>query len=102
MRRRASSAAGSEFSTGDMLTVLRGVAYQPRVEGGSAIWPRQEMERRFREELRRDAGLAYPAADAARVATAVLSQAEDEYGLLVPQGVGMVGFLHRVLLDQLA
>ncbi|WP_157749541.1 NACHT domain-containing NTPase [Jatrophihabitans sp. GAS493] len=102
MRRRASSAAGSEFSTGDMLTVLRGVAYQARIEGGAAIWPRQEMERRFREELRRDDGLAYPAADAARVATAVLSQAEDEYGLLVPQGVGMVGFLHRVLLDQLA
>lgn len=102
MRRRASSAAGSEFSTGDMLTVLRGVAYQARVQGGSAILPRQEMERRFREELRRDDGLAYPAGDAARVATAVLSQAEDEYGLLVPQGVGMVGFLHRVLLDQLA
>jgi len=102
MRRRASSAAGSEFSTVDMLTVLRGVAYQTRLEGGSAILPRQEMERRFREELRRDDGLAYPAADAARVATAVLSQAEDEYGLLVPQGVGMVGFLHRVLLDQLA
>lgn len=102
MRRRASSAAGSEFSTGDMLTVLRGVAYQARVEGGSTIRQRQEMERRFREELRRDDGLAYPAADAARVATAVLSQAEDEYGLLVPQGAGMVGFLHRVLLDQLA
>ncbi|WP_156174955.1 MULTISPECIES: hypothetical protein [unclassified Leucobacter] len=102
MRRRASYAAGSEFSTGDMLTVLRGVAYQARVEGGSAVRPRQEMERWFREELRRDDGLAYPAADAARVATAVLSQAEDEYGLLVPQDVGMVGFLHRVLLDQLA
>ncbi|OJX98417.1 MAG: hypothetical protein BGO96_04445 [Micrococcales bacterium 73-15] len=102
MRRRASSAAGSEFSTGDMLTVLRGVAYQVRVEGGSAILPRREAERRFREELRRDDGLAYPAADAARVAAAVLSQAEDEYGLLVPQGIGMVGFLHRVLLDQLA
>lgn len=102
MRRRASSAAGSEFSTADMLTVLRGVAYRARVEGGSAIRPRQEMERRFREELRRDDGLAYPAGDAARVAAAVLSQAEDEYGLLVPQGVGMVGFLHRVLLDQLA
>ncbi|MFE5291419.1 NACHT domain-containing protein [Isoptericola sp. NPDC056618] len=102
MRRRASSAAGSEFSTSDMLTVLRGVAYQVRVEGGSAILPRREAERRFREELRRDDGLAYPAADAARVAAAVLSQAEDEYGLLVPQGVGMVGFLHRVLLDQLA
>lgn len=102
MRRRASSAAGSEFSTGDMLTVLRGVAYQARVDGGSAVRPRQEMERRFREELRRDDGLAYPEADAARVASAVLSQAEDEYGLLVPHGVGMVGFLHRVLLDQLA
>ena len=102
MRRRASSAAGSEFSVGDMLTVLRGVAYQARAEGSSAIRPRQEMERRFREELRRDDGLAYPPGDAARVATAVLAQAEDEYGLLVPQGVGMVGFLHRVLLDQLA
>ena len=102
MRRRASSAAGAEFSTGDMLTVLRGVAYQARIEGGSAIRPRQEMERRVREELCRDDGLAYPVVDAARVARAVLSQAEDEYGLLVPQGVGMVGFLHRVLLDQLA
>lgn len=102
MRRRASSAAGSEFSTADMLTVLRGVAYQARIEGGSTIRSRQEMERRFRDELRRDDGLAYPVADAARVAAAVLSQAEDEYGLLVPQGVGMVGFLHRVLLDQLA
>lgn len=102
MRRRASSAAGSEFSTADMLAVLRGVAYQARVEGGSAVRPRQEMERRFREELRRDDGLAYPSGEAARVAAAVLSQAEDEYGLLVPQGVGMVGFLHRVLLDQLA
>jgi hypothetical protein len=102
MRRRASSAAGSEFSTSDILTVLRGVAYRARVAGGSAFRPRQEMERWFREELCRDDGLAYPAADAARVATAVLSQAEDEYGLLVPQGVGTVGFLHRVLLDQLA
>jgi len=102
MRRRASSAAGSEFSTAEMLTVLRGVAYQSKLDGGSAIRPRQEMERRFREELRRQNGLAYPAPDAARVAAAVLSQAEDEYGLLVPQGVGMVGFLHRVLLDQLA
>lgn len=102
MRRRASSAAGSEFSTADMLTVLRGVAYQAKIEGGSAIRPRQEMEQRFREELCREDGLAYPTADAARVAAAVLSQAEDEYGLLVPQGVGMVGFLHRVLLDQLA
>ncbi len=102
MRRRASSAAGSEFSTADMLTVLQGVAYRARIDGGSAIRPRQEMERRFRDELRRDDGLAYPAADAARVAAAVLSQAEDEYGLLVPQGAGMVGFLHRVLLDQLA
>lgn len=102
MRRRASSAAGSEFSTADMLTVLRGVAYQSRIEGGSAVRTRQEMERRFREELCRDDGLAYPPSDAARIATAVLSQAEDEYGLIVPQGVGMVGFLHRVLLDQLA
>jgi len=102
MRRRASSATGSEFSTADMLTVLRGVAYQMRLEGGSSIRSRQEMERRFRDELRRDDGLAYPPADAARVAAAVLSQAEDEYGLLVPQGTGMVGFLHRVLLDQLA
>lgn len=102
MRRRASYAAGSEFSTADMLTVLRGVAYQVRTEDGSTIRTRQEMERQFRLELRREDGLAYPAADAARVASAVLSQAEDEYGLLVPQGAGMVGFLHRVLLDQLA
>ncbi|WP_308820054.1 NACHT domain-containing protein [Pseudonocardia alni] len=102
MRRRASSAAGSEFSAGAMLTVLRGVAYQARVEGGSAVLSRQEMERRFRDELRREDGLGYAAADAARVASAVLSQAEDEYGVLVPHGVGMVGFLHRVLLDQLA
>ena len=102
MRRRASSASGSEFSTSEMLVVLRGVAYQGRLEGGSAISPRTDMERRFRDELRSEDGLAYPPKDAARVATAVLSQAEDEYGLLVPQGVGMVGFLHRVLLDQLA
>lgn len=102
MRRRASLATGSEFSTSEMLTVLRGVAYRSRLEGGSAISSRFEMERRFRDELRRDDGLAYAPADAAKVATALLSQAEDEYGLLVPQGAGMVGFLHRVLLDQLA
>lgn len=102
MRRRASSATGSEFSTSEMLTVLRGVAYRSRLEGGTAISSRIEMERRFRDELRREDGLAYAPADAAKVATAVLTQAEDEYGLLVPQGAGMVGFLHRVLLDQLA
>jgi hypothetical protein len=102
MRRRASSASGSEFSTSEMLTVLRGVAYQSRLDGGSAISSRIEMERRFRDELRREDGLAYPPSEAARVAAAVLLQAEDEYGLLVPQGVGLVGFLHRVLLDQLA
>jgi len=102
MRRRASSASGSEFSTSEMLTVLRGVAYQSRLEGGSAISSRIEMERRFRDELRREDGLAYPPSEAARVAAAVLLQAEDEYGILVPQGVGLVGFLHRVLLDQLA
>lgn len=102
MRRRASSASGSEFSTAEMLTVLRGVAYQARLDWGSAISSRADMERLFRNELRRDDGLAYPPAEAARIATAALSQAEDEYGLLVPQGIGMVGFLHRVLLDQLA
>jgi hypothetical protein len=102
MRRRASNVTGSDFSTSEMLTVLGGVAYQTRLEGGSSISSRFEMERRFRDELRRPDGLAYPASEAARVATAVLSQAEDEYGLLVPQGIRMVGFLHRVLLDQLA
>jgi hypothetical protein len=102
MRRRASSAGGSEFSISEMLTVLRGVAYQTRLEGSSAISSRTDMERRFRDELRSEDGLAYPAKDAARVAAAVLAQAEDEFGILVPQGIGMVGFLHRVLLDQLA
>lgn len=102
MRRRASSATGSEFPTTQMQEVLRGVAYRARLETSSALTTRAQMECWFRDELAAPDGLGYPPAEAARIAHAFLSQAEDEYGLLVPQGVGMVGFLHRVLLDQLA
>lgn len=102
MRRRASSATGSEFPTTQVQAVLRGVAYRARLETSSTLTTRAQMERWFGEELASPDGLGYALPEAKRIAHALLSQAEDEYGLLVPQGVGMVGFLHRVLLDQLA
>lgn len=102
MRRRASSATGSEFPTTQMLTVLRGVAYRTRLETSSTLATRPQMEQWFCDELAAPDGLGYPPPEATRIAHALLSQAEDEYGLLVPQGIGMVGFLHRVFLDQLA
>lgn len=102
MRRRASSATGSEFPATQMQTVLRGVAYRARLETSSALTTRSQMEQWFRDELAAPEGLGYTQPEANRIAHAALSQAEDEYGLLVPQGIGMVGFLHRVLLDQLA
>jgi hypothetical protein len=102
MRRRASSATGSEFPTAQMQSVLRGVAYRARLETSSTLTTRPQMEQWFQDELAAPDGLGYSRPEAIRIAHALLSQAEDEYGLLVPQGMGMVGFLHRVLLDQLA
>ena len=102
MRKRASSASGSDFPVAQMQTVLRGVAYRARLETSSVLTTRLQMELWFRDELASSEGLGYPLPKAGRIAHAVLSQAEDEYGLIVPQGTGMVGFLHRVLLDQLA
>ncbi|WP_344339727.1 hypothetical protein [Agrococcus versicolor] len=102
MRRRASHASGSDFSSSDVFVVLRGVAYSLRKKNAFAAVPRVEMVREFRDELCREDGLAYPLTQAARLARAMLAQAEDEYGIVVPHGAGVVSFLHRVLLDQLA
>ena len=60
------------------------------------------MRKLIVESMTDDEVLGYEQPTARRIADAVLTMAEQEFGLIVPQGAGLFGFLHRVVLDHLA
>ena len=83
-------------------TLMEAVAYALVSAGSTYAVPLREMQRFVMQALCDDDVLGYPTAESHRMAKAAMRMAEDEFGLLVPQGADHVGFVHRVLLDHLA
>lgn len=102
MRRRSSRAGDLPLSDRDFKTTIEAVAYEFRTEGHTGPMPTSRVRRLLQEALCDEEVGGYPTGEARRMADAALEMAEDEFGLLVPQGANHVGFVHRVVLDQLA
>jgi energy-coupling factor transporter ATP-binding protein EcfA2 len=102
MRQRASLAQGSRLSSNEIVILFGAVAYRLRLQDPSGSTDRATMRKIITGALADDEVLGYPRAEARRIADAILTMAEDEFGLIVSHGAGSVGFLHRVVLDHLA
>lgn len=102
MRQRASHADGGLLPASEVTTLFAAVAYRLRVKDPSGAVTKPEMRRLIVESMTDDEVLGYERTDARRIADAVLTMAEEEFGLIVSQGAGTFGFLHRVVLDHLA
>ena len=102
MRQRASRAQGALLTAGDVTILFAAVAYRFASGIRRAPSPRPEMRKLIVESMTDDEVLGYTEPDARKIADAVLTMAEDEFGLIVSHGAGAVGFLHRVILDHLA
>jgi hypothetical protein len=102
MRKRASRAQGAQLSADDVTVLFAAVAYHLRVKDPAGAVTKAEMRRLIVESMTDDEVLGYAEPDARRIADAVLSMAEDEFGLIVSHGAGAIGFMHRVVLDHLA
>ena len=86
----------------EFATLMEAVAFALVCDGSTYAVPVRQMEQLMRQVLCDDDVLGYSESDARHMARAALRMAEDEFGLLVPQGADHVGFVHRVLLDHLA
>ncbi|WP_368679983.1 NACHT domain-containing protein (plasmid) [Rhodococcus opacus] len=102
MRQRASLAQGGPLTATEMTTLFAAVAYRLRVKDATGTVAKPEMRKLIVESMTDDEVLGYEHSAARRIADAVLAMAEDEFGLIVSQGAGAVGFLHRVVLDHMA
>ncbi|MFG1879511.1 NACHT domain-containing protein [Sphaerisporangium sp. NPDC049003] len=102
MRRRATRARGGAISSDEFQTLFQAVAYRLRSRGSAGTVARAEIRGHFREALIDEDVLGYPLEQARRIADAALRVGEHEFGILVSQGAGQVGFLHRVIFDHLA
>ena len=102
MRVRASRAQGAPLLADDVTVLFAAVAYRLRVKDPAGAVTKAEMRKLIVESMKDDEVLGYTEPDARKIADAVLTVAEDEFGLIVSHGAGAVGFLHRVVLDHLA
>jgi hypothetical protein len=102
MRRRFSTMVDLPLDEREFATLIEAVAFALVCDGSTYAVPVRQMEQLMRQALCDDDVLGYPESDARQMARAALRMAEDEFGLLVPQGADHVGFVHRVLLDHLA
>ncbi|MHA7218615.1 NACHT domain-containing protein [Arthrobacter sp. MDT1-48-3] len=102
MRRRFSIMVDLPLDEREFKTLMEAVAYALVSAGSTYAVPVLEMQQLLMQALCDGDVLGYPAAESHRMAKAALRMAEDEFGLLVPQGADHVGFVHRVLLDHLA
>ena len=82
--------------------VLARIAFESQLRGDLATLPEAELRADFDEALRDPDGLAMEAAAAATTADELMDVAEGELGLLVRTGPTELGFLHRMLQEQLA
>lgn len=102
MRRRFSIVVDLPLDEREFKTLMEAVAYSLASAGSTYAVPVLEMQQLVMQALCDDDVLGYPTAESHRMAKAAMRMAEDEFGLLVPQGADHVGFAHRVLLDHLA
>jgi len=102
MRRRFSMVVDLPLDEREFKTLMEAVAYSLVSAGSTYAVPVLEMQQLVMQALCDDDVLGYPTAESHRMAKAAMRMAEDEFGLLVPQGADHVGFVHRVLLDHLA
>jgi hypothetical protein len=102
MRMRASRARGALLPADEVTALFAAVAYGLRVKDPAGVATKAEMRKLIVESMMDDEVLGYPQSEARRIADAVLAMAEDEFGLMVSRGAGVLGFLHRVVLDHLA
>ncbi|MBT2532908.1 NACHT domain-containing protein [Arthrobacter sp. ISL-48] len=102
MRRRSSRAGDLPLSERDFKATIEAVAYSLRLDGHVGPIPMSQVRRLLQEALCDEDVVGLLPVEARRMAELVLNMAEDEFGLLVPQGANHVGFIHRVVLDQLA
>src|SRR5215207_6478042 len=102
MRQRASHAEAGVLPAAEVTTLFAAVAYRLRVKDPSGAVMKAEMRKLIVESMTDDEVLGYEQPAARRIADAVLTMAEEEFGLIVPEGAGLFGFLHRVVLDHLA
>ena len=82
--------------------VLATIAFESQLRGDLAALPEAALRADFIEALRDPDGLAMEAAAAAATADELMAVAEGELGLLVRTGPTDLGFLHRMLQEQLA
>ena len=82
--------------------VLAKIAFESQRRGDLATLPEAELRADFIEALRDPDGLAMEPAAAATTADELMAVAEGELGLLIRTGPTDLGFLHRMLQEQLA
>lgn len=102
MRARASTATDQPLNTSDFLTLIQAVAYQLKVDEIPQPVPAKAMQKVIEAALADQDILGYDRSEARKMAAEAMIMAEDEFGLLVPQGAKHVGFIHRVIGDHLA
>jgi len=102
MRARASSAGEHNLSDSEFLTLIQAVAYRLRADGTPQPVPASTMRKLLAAALADDDIIGLTHGEAHKMAGEAMAMAEDEFGLLVPQGARHVGFLHRVIGDHLA
>ncbi|MBF9316583.1 NACHT domain-containing protein [Mycobacteroides chelonae] len=102
MRRRASRVGDLPVTDRDFRLAIEAVAYQLRIEGCLGPVPTSHVRKLLRDAFADEEIGGYPLSDARQKADAAMQLAEGEFGLLVDQGADHVGFIHRVVLDQLA
>ena len=102
MRARASKATSRALTVDDFQTLVQGVAFRLKADNTPQPTPYKAMQKAFEVVLSDPEVLGYSPAEARSVAAEALKIAEDEFGILVPQGAKQVGFVHRVIGDHLA
>lgn len=102
MRARASRAGSHNLSNSEFLTLIQAVAYRLKAEETPQPVPGATMRKLLAEALADDDIIGLDEGEARKMAAEAMAMAEDEFGLLVPQGARHVGFIHRVIGDHLA
>ena len=103
-RRTAAAVTASRHSLSDrqLRMIMANLAFVSQVRGDLGILQEQTVREDIINALRDPDYFAMSSADSAKIADQVLDIAEGELGLLVRQGPGTLGFLHRILQEQLA
>ena len=93
---------GKRLSDEEMRRILARVAFASQERGDLSVLAESTLRGDFIGALRDPDDLAMAPSDAAETAGRLLAVAEGELGLLVRKGPQELGFLHRVLQEQLA